>query len=206
MTSDRTQPPTPDTLDFVGYEVLVDFMSERSLHEIEGDIVEIGVFLGGGTAKLAEYGRRHGKRVFAIDIFDPDCDLTRNVDGTRMCDIYQAFLEGQSQRDIYRETTKGFDNIVTVDTDSREVEFPAEQRFVFGFIDGNHDPEYVRSDFHLVWNSLSPGGVVGFHDYDFDLPEVTAAVNRLVDDHRREISEVLQLEEKHIVLLTRRQG
>ena len=105
---------------------------------------------------------------------------------------------------MFRETTKGFDNIVTIDKDSRQVEFPEEQRFVFGFIDGSHDPEYVRSDFLLVWRNLVPGGSLGFHDYNFDLPEVTAAVNRLVDEHHDDISEVRELEGKHIVLLTKR--
>ncbi len=206
MTSERAQPQENGDRDFVGYEVLLDFMAERSLHEMEGDIVEIGAFMGGGTAKLAEYARRHGKRVYAVDVFDPARDETRDSGGARMCDVYQAFLEGRSQREVYRETTEGFDNIITIDSDSREVSFPEEQRFVFGFIDGNHDPEYVRNDFLLIWKSLVPGGSVGFHDYNFDLPEVTAAVHRLVDEHRREISEVREIEGKHIVFVTKKTG
>jgi hypothetical protein len=139
-----------------------------------------------------------------VDVFDPSRDETADSGGTRMCDIYAAFLDGRSQREVFRVTTKGLDNIVTIDSDSREVEFAPEQRFVFGFIDGCHDPEYVRSDFLLVWRNLVPGGTVGFHDYNFDLPEVTAAVNRLVDEHRDDISEVREIEGKHIVLLTKR--
>ena len=202
--SGETREQGNDANDFVGYEVLVDFMTERSLHELPGDIVEIGAFLGGGTAKLARYARRYGKKVFAIDVFDPSRDRTADAGGTRMCDIYAAFLDGRSQREVFRETTHGYDNIVTIDSDSREVDFPREQRFVFGFIDGCHDPEYVRSDFLLVWRNLVPGGAVGFHDYNFDLPEVTAAVNRLVDEHHEDISEVREIEERHVVLLSRR--
>jgi len=206
VTSERTRPQGNGVNDFVGYEVLVDFMTERSLHELEGDLVEIGAFMGGGTVKLAAYARKHGKRVYAVDVFDPACDETKDTTGTRMCDIYQAFLQGRSQREIYQETTQGFDNIITIDRNSREVEFPAEQRIVFGFIDGNHDPEYVRNDFHLIWNNLVPGGSVGFHDYNFDLPEVTAAIHGLVDEHHDEISEVREIEGKYIVLLTKRSG
>jgi hypothetical protein len=121
-----------------------------------------------------------------------------------MCDIYEAFLQGRSQREVYCETTRGLDNIITVDKDSKEIEFPQEQHFIFGFIDGNHDPEYVSNDFYLVWRNLVPSGSVGFHDYDFDLPEVTATVDSLIDRHRDEISEVHEIKEKHIVLLTKK--
>ncbi|TET12929.1 MAG: class I SAM-dependent methyltransferase [Dehalococcoidia bacterium] len=198
--------PSPEAAanDFVGYEVLIDFMEERALHELEGDIIEIGAFLGGGTAKLARFAQNYGKKVFAIDIFDPGCDSTRDLGGTRMCDIYEAFLQGRSQLEVYRETTRGFDNIITLDKDSKEVEFPREQSFIFGFIDGNHQPEYVRNDFHLVWRNLVPGGSVGFHDYGFDLPEVTEAVDGLIGEHRDEISEVHEIKDKHILLLIKK--
>ena len=198
--------PSPEAAanDFVGYEVLIDFMKERALHELEGDIIEIGAFVGGGTAKLARFAQEYGKKVFAIDIFDPRCDRTQDLSGTRMCDIYEAFLQGRSQLEVYRETTRGFDNIITLDMDSKEVEFPREQRFIFGFIDGNHQPEYVRNDFYLVWRNLVPGGSVGFHDYGFDMPEVTEAVDGLIGEHKDEIGEVHEIKDKHIVLLTKK--
>ncbi|UCG84276.1 MAG: class I SAM-dependent methyltransferase [Dehalococcoidia bacterium] len=198
------EPKEGITNDFVGYEVLIDFMTDRAMYKLQGDIIEIGAFLGGGTVKLARFGKRYGKRVFAVDIFDPGCDKTRDTGGTRMCDIYQAFLQGRSQREIYGETTQGFDNIVTIDKDSKDVEFPEEQAFIFGFIDGNHDPDYVKNDFHLIWRHLVPGGTVGFHDYNFDLPDVTESVNRLIDEHRNEISEVREIEDKHIVMVSKR--
>ena len=198
--------PSPEVAanDFVGYEVLIDFMKERGLHELDGDIIEIGAFLGGGTAKLARFAQNYGKKVFAIDIFDPSRDRTQDLSGTRMCDIYEAWLQGRSQLEVYRETTRGFDNIITLDMDSREVEFPREQRFIFGFIDGNHQPEYVRNDFYLVWRNLVPGGSVGFHDYGFDLPEVTEAVDGLLGEHKDEIGEVHEIKEKHILILTKK--
>ena len=46
------RPHKTPALDFVGYEVLLDFIEERSLHRLEGDLIEIGSFMGGGTAKL----------------------------------------------------------------------------------------------------------------------------------------------------------
>lgn len=190
--------------DFVGYEVLLDFIRERSLHRLEGDLVEIGSFMGGGTAKLARFARRHGKRVFAIDVFDPGADTTATEDGVMMCDIYQAFLEGRSQLEVYRETTHGLDNIVTIAEDSKAVSFPPEQRFVFGFIDGNHRPDYVRNDFNLIWSNLVAGGALGFHDYNFGLPEVTRCINDLMAEHTDETGEVREIETQHIILLVKK--
>ena len=49
-----TEPPEAAN-DFVGYEVLIDFIEERALCELPGDLIEIGAFMGGGTAKLARF-------------------------------------------------------------------------------------------------------------------------------------------------------
>lgn len=190
--------------DFVGYDVLVEFMKRRGLHRLEGDIVEVGAFMGGGTAKLASFARSCGKRVYAVDSFDPASDTTEDSSGLRMCDIYQALLAGRSQWEVYQEATRGLKNITTIKGDSKEVSFPEEQRFVFGFIDGNHQPDYVRNDFSLVWPHLARGGVLGFHDYGGNLPGVTRAIDEIVEEHGPEIAEVHHIEERQIILLLKR--
>jgi len=190
--------------DFVGYEVLIDFMKKRSLQNLEGDIVEIGAFMGGGTVKLAKFGQKCGKKVYAVDIFDPSCDHTPDKNGVKMCDIYQAFLQGRSQLEVYQQTTHAFDNIVTINMDSKKVSFHKGQKFIFGFVDGSHQPDYVRNDFNIIWRHLIPGGSIGFHDYNFDLPEVTGAIDGLIEKHKDEISEVNEIEQSHIVMLTKK--
>ena len=192
--------------DFVGYEVLIAFMEKRGLKKLEGDIIEIGAFMGGGTAKLAKFALKYGKKVYAIDIFDPRRDKTPDNNGVKMCDIYQAFLQGRSQLEVYQQATNSFDNIVTINKDSKRVRFTRGQKFIFGFIDGNHQPDYVINDFNLIWRNLVPGGSVGFHDYNFDLPEVTDAIDGLIYKHRDEISEVHEIKQSHIVILTKRKG
>jgi len=202
--SRRIPAPKAPANDFVGYEVLVDFIKEQSLYKLEGDLVEIGVFMGGGTVKLARFAQKYRKKVYAIDIFDPSADKTENTGGVRMCDIYEAFLEDRSQFQVYRETTHGFDNIVTIKEDSKKVRFPGEQKFMFGFIDGNHHPEYVRNDFHLVWSNLVPNGAIGFHDYNYELPEVTETINSLMAEHVAQISETHEIKQRHIILLIKK--
>jgi len=183
------------TDEFVGYENLISFVEERALHKSEGDIVEIGAYMGGGTVKLAEFAKKYGKKVYAIDIFDPSLDKTIGKGGVKACEVYQAFLYGRSMLEVYQETIRGFDNIITIKDDSKKVKFPREQKFVFGFVDGCHQQAYVENDFHVIWPNLVPGGVIGFHDYKFDdWPEVTKAVDRLMEAHRSEISEVYEIE------------
>jgi predicted O-methyltransferase YrrM len=197
------RPHKTPALDLVGYEVLLDFIEERSLHRLEGDLIEIGSFVGGGTVKLAKYARKHGKRVFAVDIFDPTVDSTATPEGIAMRDIYLAFLEGRSQIEVYEKAIAGLDNVVTISQDSKKVAFPPEQKFVFGFIDGNHQPDYVRNDFGLIWQNLVDGGVLGFHDYNTELPEVTDCINEIVVEHAEEIVEKQEIIPQHIILLVK---
>ena len=192
--------PAPD---LVGYEVLLDFIEERSLHRLEGDLIEIGSFMGGGTVKLARYARRHGKSVFAVDIFDPSTDSTATPNGTIMRDIYLAFLEGHPQLEVYEQAVRGLDNVVTIKQDSKTVSFPPEQRFIFGFIDGNHHPDYVRTDFHIIWENLVDGGVLGFHDYNTDLPDVTSCINEIIAEYAGEIVETQEIMPQHIMLIVK---
>jgi len=195
-----TKPPAQD---FVGYEVLLDFIKQRALHRLDGDMVEIGVLMGGGTVKLARFARKYRKKVYAIDIFDPSVDRTETPDGIKMSDIYEAFLEGRSQIEVYEEAVRGLDNIVTIKEDSKKVKFPSEQKFMFGFIDGNHQAEYVRNDFNIVWSNLVPNGAVGFHDYNSELAEVTETIDGLITEHKGEISDRHEIKEKNIILLTK---
>ncbi|MBD0283660.1 MAG: hypothetical protein ICV69_15950 [Thermoleophilaceae bacterium] len=57
----------------------------------------------------------------------------------------------------------------------------------FAHIHGNHEPNYVRGDFKLVWRRALPGAVVAFDDYGEDLPGVPDAVDALRRAHSAEI-------------------
>jgi len=187
--------------EFVGYENLIRFIEQRGLADAEGDIVEIGAYMGGGTVKLAKFAKEHGKRVYAIDVFDASLDDTMSRQGIRASEVYQAFLYGQPMLEVYRETTRNFDNITTLEKDSRKVRLPDDQKLIFGFIDGCHQEEYVENDFHVIWPHLVPGGVIGFHDYKFDdWPEVTKAVDRIVEVYKDDIKEIHEIEGAYGVL------
>lgn len=186
----RKAPPA----EFVGYENLIAFIRTRALLELEGDIIEIGAYMGGGTIKLARLAKQYGKKVYVVDIFDPVLDKTISKGGVTATEVYQAFLEGRSMWDVYQEATRNFDNIITIRTDSMKVRFDEGQKFVFGFVDGCHQRAHVENDFHIIWPKLVSGGVLGFHDYQYDdWPEVTEAVVGLMDKHKDEISEAHEI-------------
>ena len=181
--------PPPAWSDWSQYEHLLDVLAARLT--VPGDVLEIGDFLGGGTFKLCRYleHRAPEKRVYAVDIFDPSFDTTQCTAGVAMAQLYHRALQGQSQLDVYREVTAGCPNLTTIEGDSMEVPIP-DVALCFGFVDGNHDPSHVRNDFDLVWRRLSVGGAVCFHDYAFDLPQVTKEIHLIIGEHAGEISRI----------------
>jgi hypothetical protein len=187
--------------DLVGYEVFLESMEAWGLPHRDGDLIEIGAFVGGGTAKLARAAKKWGKSVFTVDLFEPASDTTVNQAGHAMCAIYDWILGGRSQEELFYDTIKGLDNVKVFKTDSRLLRFSSDQRFVFGFIDGNHDPEAVKSDFSLLWPHMTPGGVLAFHDYGGDLPQTTAAIDEMLDCYGSSIEKCETLPEKWILLV-----
>ena len=62
-------PPPPPWSDWVGYEVLLEEIERLGLDRIEGDVLEIGAFLG-GIASFAT-NRVIATQVWTVRIFDP---------------------------------------------------------------------------------------------------------------------------------------
>lgn len=195
----------PEVTDLTGYEVLVDLIRREGLDQMAGDFLEIGCFLGGGTAKLAKLAASAGKQVWVIDLFDPNFDLTSNLAGNRMADLYRRYLHGRTQEEIFRQVTGPWSgSIQVIKQDSMKARLPDGLRFTFAFTDGNHDPVWVKSDFHLVWKRLVPGGWAGFHDYGGDLPDVTAALDSTMAQYAGEIGRVEKVQDRWILLVQKR--
>ena len=118
-----------------------------------------------------------------------------------MSEIYNWFLQGKSQRAIFDKVTEKHNNIEVIAVDSKKLTFSPEEKFFFSFIDGNHDPDYVVSDFKIAWKHTVPGGVVAFHDYMGDLPQTTGAIDEVLKDYEEEIEKKEQLPEKCILFV-----
>lgn len=191
--------PPPRGTDLSGYEKLINFIEREGILDIQGDIVEIGAFLGGGTYKIAKYleKKKSQKQIYVIDIFDPNADLTKCIHGITMKELYERIInevgKGASQWEIFTHVTRNCKNIQVIKGDSKNVQLPTE-KVCFAFIDGNHDPSYVKNDFYLIWTKLSPGGVIAFDDYGYDLPQVTCTINELIGKHAQDIVVIARTE------------
>ena len=173
------------------YQYLINFCHWRKVHLVPGDFVEIGALFGNGTRQLSHYLSREcrDKLLHVLDVFDLDFDLTATEHGAVMKDLYNEWLAdtgAPSQWCLYLLHIKGLTNVRTVKGDSKEVSLPAG-RVSFAFIDGNHQADYVKGDFEMIWERLSPGGVVAFHDYGGDLPHVTRTIDDLAARHAGEL-------------------
>jgi len=185
------------------YDLLIQLIEAENVASLPGDLIEIGAYMGVGTARLARFAKRYNKKLYSIDVFDVSRDTTETSSGMPLSDIYSDFLEKMhiNQLEAYQFMTRGLQNIVTIPRDSVKVEFPAGQRFIFGFIDGNHSPEYVVNDFYLVWKHLTSMGMVAFDDYSGDIPQVTRTVDSLIGRHRAEIVKLIRVPPRVISLI-----
>lgn len=182
--------PPPGWATLQSYDHILDIVRERGLARLDGDFVEIGVFLGGGVYQLARLLEQDApdRKVYAVDVFEPTVDMTRAETGLRMATIYEGQLDGADQLELYRAVVDRCPNVETVIGDSATVDLPFE-RLAFAHIDGSHDPAHVRSDFERLWPKIVPGGVLAFDDYGDDLPAVTATIDALRSEHATEIGE-----------------
>jgi len=183
--------PSPEGTDLTGYEILLDTILNTKVYELDGDVVEIGAFLGGGTYKLSKLMDKIApeKKIFVIDIFESNFDQTRCTVGKSMSEIYSSILKGRNQYETYKNVIKDCRNVLTIVGDSHKAKLPCE-KICFAYIDGNHSPEYVRNDFYLVWNKLVSRGIVSFDDYGFDLPQVTETIHKLIGEQSDKILRV----------------
>lgn len=190
--------------DFVGYESLVEVVREHRLFEQEGDFLEIGAFMGGGSRKLARCAAEYGKKLHTIDLFDPDFDPTRNERGEAMSFIYRRILGKKDLRKVFDRNTAEEKNLLVYGVDSKKVELPENLKLCFSFIDGNHDPDYVKHDFRLAWNRTVSGGMIACHDFGGDLPQTTSAIREMIEEHKNSVARTCLLPEKTIILISKK--
>lgn len=201
-------PKPPPGTDLVGYEALIKYIRKNDLLRLPGHIIEIGTFLGGGAYKLSKYLEKKGstKSLYVIDVFDINFDKTVNVDDVEMSALYQKALHkygGKSQLEIFLEVTRDCSNLCVIRGDSMKIDLPIND-ICFAFIDGNHDSSYVENDFYLIWNKLVSHGVISFHDYLWDLPNVTEMINTIITKNQESILGIHHDPTRHIIYIAKK--
>jgi hypothetical protein len=190
--------------DLVGYETLLEYINQNKIYNLEGNFLEIGAFMGGGSKKLAEFANKYNKKLFVIDLFDPDFDSTQNVRGERMNWIYNQILGNRNLRQVFDQNTKDQKNISVFSGDSKKIKLPENTKLCFSFIDGNHNPAYVKNDFYIAWNKTISGGIIAFHDYGAGLPQTTQAINSQIKANKSRITKMDLVPKKCLIFITKK--
>ncbi len=188
------------------YNTLIDYIEKNRIYMLDGDVVEIGALVGGGTKKLAGFFALYKKQIITIDPFDMDADNSFTYRGESLSCFYKSLLGRRNLRDEFNRNTRGLKNVTVYAQDSLHVELKSSTKLCFSFIDGNHTPKYVNSDFNLVWQYTVPGGVVAFDDYKGDLPETTLAIEHVIKSHEEEIERVDINLKKRIAFIEKKRG
>lgn len=183
--------PPPAFTDMSGYELLLDTIIDKKLYQLEGDFVEIGAFIGGGTYKLSRLLEKlkTERKIYVIDTFNLSLDDHTCKQLKETLKLHKKIMKDKKQYEFYKKVTKNCKNIITLVGDSKKITLPCET-ISFAYIDGNHSYDYVKNDFYLVWDKLVSNGIIAFHDYNFDQPGTIRAIHELIGEQSDKILKI----------------
>lgn len=126
---------------------------------IKGDILEIGSFMGSSSLLLAA-GNEVSQKKGEVWLIEP-------------------YPRPNKESFLNLFNLLGLDkHIKLIDRTSEDARNMVNSKFRFIFIDGNHDYAYVKKDILLWGDCLNDGGIIAFHDRNFD--GVLRAVNEYI--------------------------
>ncbi|MFA5360557.1 MAG: class I SAM-dependent methyltransferase [Candidatus Paceibacterota bacterium] len=183
-------PPASFT-DMSGYEFLLDTIIDKKIYQLEGDFVEIGAFIGGGTYKLSKLLEKLKieKKIYVIDTFNLSLDDHTCKQLKETLNLHKKIMKDKKQYEFYKKVTKNCKNIITLIGDSKKTTLSCE-KVSFAYIDGNHSYDYVKNDFYLIWDKLVSTGIIAFHDYNFDQPGAIRAIHELIGEQSDKILKI----------------
>jgi predicted O-methyltransferase YrrM len=134
----------------------------KLVQRLPGDalIVEIGCYCGLSSAYLLEGAKTNGSCLFSIDPFDFYIEYQQKDESN-----LQLFKQKLSQREV-ENALEGFglNNFKLIRGFSFEVVKKWEKPINLLWIDGNHDYEAVKRDYHDWEPFLKVDGIIVFHD------------------------------------------
>lgn len=131
-----------------------------------GAIVELGGFVGRSAVCLAQGSKNiNGGKVYSIDVFEErDTDVQNNFLPVFKNNIKKYHLEK------YIEPVKG---------SFRDIAKDWNKPIRLLFIDGEHSEKELKKDFILWERSVSPGGIIVFHD-SLISPGLTKIISEII--------------------------
>ena len=114
-------PPASFT-DMSGYELLLDTIIDKKLYQLEGEFVEIGAFIGGGTYKLSRLLEKLKieKKIYVIDTFNLSQEDHTPDQWKETISPHKKIMKDKKQYEVYKEVTKNCKNIITLIGDSKK--------------------------------------------------------------------------------------
>jgi len=135
------------------------YITSKNL-SVEGDILEIGSYMGSSSVLLAA-GNRLSRNKGKVWLIEP---LPRPNKA--------AFLNVLSSRGMDKD-------VILIDKTNTKAEDAVDSMLRFIFIDGNHEYEHVKKDISIWRKRLAEGGIIAFHD--INEKGVARAVNELIE-------------------------
>lgn len=125
-----------------------------------GNYADVGVYRGGSVAALAHGMKDGGHRgaIYAVDLFDPSGDSANCCPNADTPEILDAYFRENFPR-IRLELRRG---------DSTEWGRKTDVPLRFAFIDADHSYAACKADAEAWGRLVEFGGVLAFHDTDFD--------------------------------------
>jgi len=139
---------------------------------VEGDLLEIGVFLG-KSAILLGYLARPGEILTVCDLFE-DQPATGEVAAE-----HARFYEGLTRSRFEANYLRFHDDLPTIiqGSSTESLADLKDESFRFVHVDGSHSYDVVRADVATARRLCGPGGIVVFDDvFTGHTPGVCAAV------------------------------
>jgi hypothetical protein len=137
--------------EFVGRDNFGEFLNRQGL---KGHAVEVGTHRGAFAHCLLSHWK--GKRLFCIDPWLSGYDDNDPASRSDRDDDYRAAIETLS--------TFGERAVITRKLSADAVTDFYDDSLHFVYIDGNHQPEFVRLDLEVWWPKLGMGGLLAGHD------------------------------------------
>ena len=145
------------------------------LQELQGDVVEIGSWLGRSSVFLAQAVKESNNgKFYAIDHFRGNIGkeslYTNNVP---LGDIKQQYIENLEKANLLNYV----DLLDMSSTDAIEHINTNQIRLLF--LDGDHTYQGVQKDIDLFIPKMQPGSIIVFDDFSSNFPGVIEAVKGL---------------------------
>lgn len=163
---------------------------------IEGDIVEVGVYLGGSAQLLNKY-KATNKKLYLFDTFEGWVDYCEKDSGGNISNGGCFVSNFESIKNIFKEYN--VDVIKGYFPDSAPIGFE-NKRFSFIHLDVDTYTSTLKA-LAYFYDKINSGGIIALHDYiNTDAPGVIKAANEFLSNKTEKV--ILSVDTQAMIIKT----